>query len=222
MRPKPLALLSLTLLSAGCSTAPGTPLAIAARNGNAGEVRRLLAAGADPDAPVSGADLTPLAFAVRHGREEAATVLLDAGADPEMPSGVNGWTPLVHATHESQETMVELLVTRSRPSEESLSAALDLAAGYGLPASVRRLLAAGAVPGRDALSSAVGGAWDIDARWNGCGPHTETVRALLSAAPDLTVPDTWTGRSALRFARKKGCTELLDLLEAPRRASNAR
>jgi hypothetical protein len=49
--------------------------------------------------------------------------------------------------------------------------------------------------------------------------QAETVRVLLAASPALRVPDTFSGRSALRFARKKGCTEILGLVHGDVRAA---
>ena len=95
-----------------------------------------------------------------------------------------------------------------------------MAAGYGNAVAVRALLARGADPrppdpaGRTALTEAIGGAWDIDYRWTGCGSHTDTVRALLAAVPDLAVPDTIWAHSALAKARRERCDEMLGLLGA--------
>jgi hypothetical protein len=114
---------------------------------------------------------------------------------------------------------VELLLARTHPGPASLTQALTMAAGYGTSEVVHRLLEAGAQPTTDTLTDAVGGSWDIDGEWNGCGPHTETVRALLATSPDLRLPETRAGRAALRFARKKGCTEMLSLVEGGLRAA---
>jgi ankyrin repeat protein len=214
-----ISLLLVPLLALSCSGIPSNPLARASGAGDLTEVRRQLAAGANPNAPVSGFEITPLGLAARIGRTDIAGVLLDAGASSEMVSGVNDWTPLVHAVHRGQEEMVRFLLSRTHPSQEVLDEALTMAAGYGMPGLVRELLAAGAPGGADALVGAVGGAWDIDAEWNGCETHTETVRALIDATPGLRVPDTFAGRSALRFAKKKGCTEMLALLQGEVRAA---
>ena len=64
---------------------------------------------------------------------------------------------------------------------------------------------------------AVGGAWDVDYRWRGCGPHTETVRALLDAAPELRLPDNLWSALARRHARRKARNEMLALVGEPGR-----
>ena len=217
---RPIAPLSLTLLLAfSCSFTPSSDLGKAVAAGKLPEVQRLLASGANPNPPVSGREPSPLAWAARAGRTDIMEALLQAGAEAEQGSGVNGWTPLVHAVHKSQDGAVELLLSRTHPGQEPLTAALSMAAGYGTPTIVEKLLQAGAKPTADALTGAVGGVWDIDAGWNGCGPHTESVRALLAASPDLRLPDDGSGRAALRFAEKKGCTEMLSLLKGEVRAA---
>ena len=67
------------------------------------------------------------------------------------------------------------------------------------------------VKNNHAYIGAVGGSWDIDAEWKGRGTHTDTVRVLLAATPDQRFPDTLSGRSALRFALKKGCTQMVSM-----------
>jgi hypothetical protein len=183
------------------------------------EVQRLLAAGANVNPPTSGFEMSPLGLAAQIGRNDIVTALLDAGADPEKPSGVNDWTALVHAVHTEQRQTVQLLLSRTHPGKETLTRALDMAAAYGLPEVVRDLLGAGASGSAGTLTGAVGGSWDIDAEWKGCGPHTDTVRILREASPNLRIPDSYAGRAALRFARKKGCTEMLSLVEGDVRAA---
>jgi len=209
-----IAVLSVFLLLAlSCAFTPSSDLGKAVVAGKLPEVQRLLAAGANPNPPVSGREPSPLAWAARLGRVDLMEALLDAGANPAQGSGVNDWTPLVHAVHKGQDDAVGWLLARTHPDATSLTKALTMAAGYGTPRTVRRLLQAGARPTADTLIDAVGGAWDIDGKWNGCAPHTETVRTLLRTSPDLRVPDTFAGRAALRFARKKGCTDMLSLVD---------
>jgi len=207
------------VLTLSCLFTPSSDLGKAVAAGNLPEVQRLLGSGANPNPPVSGREPSPLALAARLGRTDLMEALLQGGSDPELGSGVNGWTPLVHAVHKSQEGAVALLLTRTHPGHEPLTAALTMAAGYGTPKIVQDLLKGGAQPTPRTLTDAVGGVWDIDAEWNGCGPHTETVRALLASSPDLRLPDDGSGRAALSFAEKKGCTEMLSLLKGEVRAA---
>ena len=76
---------------------------MAATEGDGAGVARLLAAGADPDAPATAQSpdgavfqTTPLCEAAANGRLEAARLLLEGGADPGRMAG-NGGTPLMAA-----------------------------------------------------------------------------------------------------------------------------
>jgi hypothetical protein len=123
--PKNLALVPVTVppLPRMCAGALASGMAFAARTRDVGMLRRLLAAGADPNAaskaaPVKAADgrgptarsheaweitmrpgepTTPLWEAVEVGHEETVEILLAVGADPSLPRGT-GETPLMIAT----------------------------------------------------------------------------------------------------------------------------
>ena len=68
-------------------------------------VRRLLAAGADPNVGVC----KPLVIAAQYGRLEAARLLLDAGAEPSL-AGEDGFTPLMTAAAYGHPEVVRLLL----------------------------------------------------------------------------------------------------------------
>ncbi|MDX1387831.1 MAG: ankyrin repeat domain-containing protein [Acidobacteriota bacterium] len=218
-KPTTVALMGLLTVLAGCRDVPDTPLTAAAAAGRIAEIETLLAAGADVDDRDDN-DLTPLAWAARHGRLHTIRVLLDHGADPDLPAGGNDWPPLVHAVHKGADLcVIELLDAGADIEGSGGRRALLMAAGYGNAEIVREMLGRGADPHIDGiLTDAVAGAWDIDYQWSGCEPHTETVRALLEAAPDLELEDDFFGRRALSKARKRGCTELVELVgsEEPR------
>jgi hypothetical protein len=138
-------------------------------------------------------DVSPLIGAVRAGEGERALSLLRSGADPNLPGGVNGWTPLMHAIHKGQGPMVKLLLENGADPDlrAGRTTALMMAAGYGYTDMVEMLLRHGADPrttvgGENALDFAVGGMTDID-RFTTGHCQTETVRAILRAAPDLRV-----------------------------------
>ena len=161
--------------------------------------------------------ITPLAAAARRGDLAEIDRLIAAGADPHQGTGVNGWTPLQHALHKGQEAAALRLMKESKAPSAELDQALFMAAGYAQTAMVRALLAAGADPhatvdGSSALANGVGGAFDLDYTFSGCGPHTETVRALLAAAPDLRLSGV-SGGTARRAAEDRHCTEMLALLD---------
>ena len=202
-------------LSSCCFGGRETALGRAAGAGDLAAMTALLDQGADPNA-AGRFGLTPLATAARSGRVEAIELLLTRGADPHRGCGVNGWTPLQHALHKNQQAAAErLLATCSAPSAE-LDDALFMAAGYAQVDAVAALLKRGANPRKDfgdganALSNAVAGAFDIDFSYRGCAAHTATVRALLTA-PDLKLQGE-AGASARRAAERRGCAEMLTLL----------
>lgn len=65
-------------------------LCAAAYDGQCGEIRLLVAAGANPSRVGWEEHFTPLGNAVRGGQLEAARVLLELGADPNAPND-SGW-----------------------------------------------------------------------------------------------------------------------------------
>jgi ankyrin repeat protein len=196
---------------------PATPLGSAAARGDLAAMTKLLDAGADPNGAGAFA-ITPLAVAARSGRVEAIELLLKRGADPHLGSGVNGWTPLLHALHKDQLAAAERLARTCEAPSAELDRALYMAAGYAQTASVEALLARGADPrrsyetGANALAHATAGAFDIDTSYRGCAAHTATVRALLAASPGLTLEGE-AGREARRAAERRGCADLLALLD---------
>ena len=200
--------------SSACGVTPDTPLSKAAAEGRTEEVASLISAGVEVDAS-DGSGLTALTWAARHGQVETLRALLRSGASPNLATGHNGWPPLVHAIHTGQnEAAIELLESGADVQGPGGRRGLLMAAGYGNASMVRELLARGADPHSDGImTDAVGGAWDIDYQWPGCGPHTEAVRALLEAAPDLRLGDGFWARRALSRARKRGCAELVELVE---------
>jgi Ankyrin repeats (3 copies) len=164
-----------------------------------------------------GGSFPPLIQAARDGDTAALERLLQSGAGPNLRAGVNGWTPLMHAVHKNQPESVKVLLAHgARPNEHGGAGetALIMAAGYGYSDIVRVLLKAGADPslkavnGTDALSAAVSGVPDID-RFTVGHCQTDTVRALLTAAPGLKFDMDSIAR---RIAKFGGCTEVLRLV----------
>ena len=214
-----LPLVTLGILSGCCLGRSDTPLGRAAGAGEVAAMTALLDRGADPN--VAGAHgMTPLASAARNGRVDAIELLLARGADPHRGCGVNKWTPLLHALHKDQQAAaLRLLATCTAPSAE-LDDALYMAAGYAQVEAVAALMKRGADPRKDfgdganALSNAVSGAFDIDFSFRGCAAHTATVRALLSA-PGLKLEGA-AGRKARRAAERRGCADMIALLDGVR------
>jgi ankyrin repeat protein len=77
-----------------------TPLQLAATNGSAAMIDRLLKAGADPNAPLTPAGDTALMMAARTGKTDAIRVLLEANASVNAKETWGGTSPLMWAVSE--------------------------------------------------------------------------------------------------------------------------
>lgn len=116
-------------VASACYRAPAQPLTAAARSGDAGAVRRLVAQGQDPNARDGVNDWSPLEHAI-HKRQPAAVVaLLDAGADPNRADS-RGITPLMMAAGYGYTDIVQILLKRGadpRLRDRDGATALDFA-----------------------------------------------------------------------------------------------
>ncbi len=126
----------------------------AVRSGDVAEVRRMLAQGADPNAPEGVNDWTPLLHAVHKNQLGSVAALLDGHADPNR--AVRGGTPLMWAAGYGYTPIVRLLLAR------------------GADPRLRDL------DGDTALDWAVVGATDLD-HFTFFNCQDDTVRALLAA-----------------------------------------
>jgi len=87
-----------------------TPMQLAALNGNAAMIEKLVKAGADPNAPLSASGDTALMFAARTGTTDALKVLLETGANVNAKETWGGTTPLMFAAAERHPAAVKLLI----------------------------------------------------------------------------------------------------------------
>jgi hypothetical protein len=163
--------------------------------------------------------LPRLHIAARTGQTDVIRTLAREGADLNQPAGVNGWTPLMHAIHKHRQASVSALLAHGAdPNGTSRHGmtALAMASGYGYADIVRNLLAAGANPRQPGaaspLTAAVRGAFDID-RFAVGACQTETVKAIVTAEPELRWPRTWDGKLSLLGARLAGCVDVVRMVE---------
>ncbi|MGF7178408.1 ankyrin repeat domain-containing protein [Azospirillum doebereinerae] len=169
-------------------------LIAAVKEGDRGEVERLIAAGVSVDerTPLVGTpddDYTPLGIAAREARADIVRVLLDAGADPRASIGLMKGTPLHEAAYFGHADIVRLL-TEKRELAGAPRPDLDAQGPYN---------------GLTALHDAV---------WHG---HLDAARALVGvgARLDLTTHAGLTPREmAVLYGYEKLARLLADATQA--------
>jgi len=87
-----------------------TPLGLAAMNGSAPMLQKLLKAGADPNVPLDQFKDTALMMASRTGKTDAMRVLLETGAQPNVAETWGGTTALMWAAAEHHPDAVKVLI----------------------------------------------------------------------------------------------------------------
>jgi len=167
----------------------------AVSGGDVASMKRMLDAGADPNA-LDSAGYTALITASRSGNVAMIRLLTSRGANPNLrDAAINSWTPLLHAVHKAQPgSIAALLDAGANPNgtDPSGTTPLMMAAGYGYTDIVNILLARGANPrlakrnGITAIDLARSGVPDID-RFTVFDCQDDTVKALLRA--DRKLPD---------------------------------
>lgn len=88
---------------------PKTPLTRAAEDGDLPQVQKLLAEGADVNAPQERESLTALMWAIMHKNEKMVEALLEKSPNLEMKDN-NGWTALMYATRANELKMTKMLL----------------------------------------------------------------------------------------------------------------
>jgi len=118
----------------------------AASRGKVGEIKRLIAAGANPNAYEGTCGVTPLHLAAIHGRAAVITALLKAGAHV---NGTNsyGFTPLLYTGASDYTAALDVLIAAgadvNHANEEGVTA-LHRASIWGYFNTACKLLEAGA------------------------------------------------------------------------------
>ncbi len=189
------------------TAAAATPLVDAAKRGDNGAVRTLLAQGTDvnlgePDGT------TALHWAAHRGDGEMVDVLLRAGARAEAVTRY-GMTPLALAAQSGSLPVVERLLAAGADPNRSLPGGetpLMRAARRGEPAIVQALVSAGADP--NAREEASG---QTPLMWAAGEGHAAVISALLESGAVLGARSSG-GWTALLFAVREGRTTAVEAL----------
>jgi ankyrin repeat protein len=97
----------------GARTREGvTPLQLAAINGSARMLDRLLKRGADPNGALTPSSDTALMMAARTGKTDAVRILIEAGGDVNAKETWGGTTPLMWAVTEGHLAAASLLIAK--------------------------------------------------------------------------------------------------------------
>lgn len=140
-------LVAVGLSAAASVMAQGSPVADAARRGDATAVKALLTQGADVNAP-QGDGMTPLHWAAERGDQAITDMLLFAGSNVAAVTRLGQYTPLHLAARSGSAPVVSALL-KAGAAVSALSSTgsvtpLHLAAAAGNPAVVTLLLDKGA------------------------------------------------------------------------------
>ncbi len=185
----------------------------AAARGDAAEILRLIAQGANPDATESNRR-TPLHVAAFASKPEAIRALVKGGANPNTLDAQGYDIVTILAVKDDVETLkVALDVGTSARNITSPwdGTALIAAAHLGHDGVVRELIRAGApldhvnTLGWTAVIEAV-------VLGNGGRRHVETLRALVEAGASVKIADRQ-GRTPRMLALERGYGEMVSMLE---------
>ncbi|MDA0703174.1 MAG: ankyrin repeat domain-containing protein [Proteobacteria bacterium] len=186
----------------------------AAHEDDVAAIRRLAEAGADLDAR-DASKRTPAHVAAFASNDAALRALAEAGADMNALDGGVYDVVTIAAVANDPELVSLALELGNRPDNVTSvydGTALIAAAHLGHHEVVRRLIAGGAPLdhvnnlGWTALMEAV-------VLGDGGPDHTATVRALVVAGADTSIPD-YEGATPLRHAEARGYPEIVDIIRS--------
>ncbi len=197
------------LLKAGASVSVAnqsgaTPMQLAAVNGNAAILARLLQAGADPNAPLSQTGDTALMMAARTGKLDALRVLLDHGAKVNAMETWGGTTALMWAVSERHPEVAKLLVDRGADVN---------AKSYFVPAASGRGFegAAPIPPKPNQKIEEFASGWMTPLMFAAREDNLESARILIQAGADVNAVGA-DGKDALGLALFNGSYDVASLL----------
>ena len=159
------------------------PLCEVAASGDATEIRRLLAEGANPNA-ADNRGISALMNAAHAGRSETVKILLNAGANPNAAEKKYNFTALVFATSKNHPEVVKVLLDAgANPNwEDKFHTILMQATSDGQTKIVKMLLDAGADPNAEIEDSEFGNITNLTAlHFTVAKKHSDIAIMLLDA-----------------------------------------
>ena len=197
------------LLTAGANVSAtnvegATPLMLAAMNGNAAIIARLVDAGADTNAPLTLNGDTALMLTARTGKNDAVETLLDGGADVNAIESWGGTTALMWAVEENHLDTVAMLLDRGADVN---------ARSYYIPtATARGFEGATPVPPSPEQSPAeYANGWLTPMMFAAREGYMDIARTLVDAGADLDIVSA-DGKNALALAIFNGHYEMASYL----------
>lgn len=186
------------------TVAGATPLQLAAINGSAGMLDRLIAAGADPNASLTRSGDTALMIASRTGKVDAVRVLLDRGAKANAQETWGGTTALMWAVSEKHPEVAKLLVERGA-DVNARSYYVPSASGRGFEGTTP----VAQKPGKDFEEFASG--WLTPLMFAARQNDLESARLLVTSGADINA-QAGDGKDALSLAFFDGSYDVADFL----------
>ena len=181
-----------------------TPIQLAAVNGSAALLERLVRAGADVNAPLTPTGDTPLMMAARTGKTDAIRVLLEAGAQVNAQESWGGTTPLLWAVSEGHSDAATLLI--------DAGADVNARSHYVAAANGRGFEGRTPVGGRtEAKPEEFASGWLTPLMLAAREGHLELTRILLRSGADINA-GAGDGKTALSIAIFNGNYTLASLL----------
>ena len=184
--------------------AGATPMQLAALNGNAAMVDKLIKAGADSNVPLTQYGDTALMMASRTGKTDAINVLLDGGAKVNTKETWGGTTALMWAVSERPPAAVKVLIDHGA-DVNARSNFVPAANGRGFEGRTP----VAPQPGQAAEEFASG--WLTPLMFAAREGDAESARLLVAAGADVNAPAS-DGKDALGLAIFNGNYELASFL----------
>jgi len=186
------------------TVAGATPLQLAAVNGSAVLLDRLIAAGADPNAPLTRSGDTALMIASRTGKVDAVRMLLDHGAKVNTQETWGGTTALMWSVSEKHPEVAKVLIEHEA-DVNARSYYVPSASGRGFEGTTP----VAEKPGKEFEEFASG--WLTPLMFAARENDLESARVLVNAGADINA-QSGDGKDALSLAFFDGSYDVAEFL----------